>query len=122
MARPAPSLWGGAGCPQVVPRPLHTVVRRAAVIHKGHAARGHSARADRLDELGDLVVDLPALLHERADLFHRVDHRCVVPAAVLPSDGGIAQVGELPADVHADLAGGDEGAAAALALELLDWE
>src|SRR5262245_54967852 len=76
-----------------------------------------SAGADRLDQLGDLVVDLPPFLHQRADLLHRVDHGGVVAAAVLTGDGGIAEVGELTADVHPDLASGDQRASPALALQ-----
>ena len=50
-----------------------------------------------LDQLGDLVVDLLALLHQGADLLDRVDDRGVVAAAELPGDGRVAEVGELPA-------------------------
>src|SRR5690606_9677352 len=83
---------------------------------------GSAAVPDGLDQLGDLVVDLATLLHEVRHLLHRVDDRRVVAAAELPGDGRVREVGQLPEHVHGDLAGDDQGAAAALAPDLLDRE
>ena len=61
---------------------VHGVVHRAAVRRLARLCGRWSPSAvpDPLGELGDLVVDLAALLHERADLLDGVDHRGVVTA------------------------------------------
>src|SRR5262245_41783685 len=84
--------------------------------------RSASTVADRFAELRDLVVDLPALLHQGADLLDRVDHGGVVAVAELAGDGRVAEVGELAEDVHAHLPGGHERPAAALTGDLVDAE
>src|SRR2546429_9484279 len=80
------------------------------------------AALDAVNELGPRVVDAPPFLHLRRDLLDGMDHRGVVTSAELPGDRRIAEIGQLPEHVHADLAGGDEGAAAALAGQLVDTE
>src|SRR3954451_17635711 len=77
---------------------------------------------DAMDEGGDLVVDLPALLHEAGDLLDGVDDGGVIPPAELAGDGRVAEVRELAEDLHADLPGRHEGPAPAGAAELLDAE
>src|SRR5689334_9106523 len=62
------------------------------------------AAFDGLDEVRDLVVYEPPFLHESGHLLDRVDDRRVIATTELPGDGWIAEVGELPEDVHADLA------------------
>ena len=74
-----------------------------------------------LEQIGDLVVHLLALFHQALDLLVGVDHRRVIASSEQPSDGGIAQVGELAEDVHRFLARGDEWTLAALALQLMIW-
>src|ERR1700722_476101 len=75
-----------------------------------HAPRPTSgAGPDLLGELGDLLVDLAPLLHLPGDLVDCVDHRGVVAIAEHPGDGRIAVVGQVPDQVHGDLAGSDQG-------------
>ena len=84
----------------------------ARVEAQGHGAGTSGsgrARTDLLDQLRDLLVDLPALLHLAGDLLDGVDHRGVVALAEDAADGGIAVVRELAGEVHGHLAGGDEG-------------
>src|SRR4051794_40628374 len=89
----------------------------------GPAGIGPSgALSDAGHELADLVVDLPAFLHQRLDLLHGVDHGRVVPSSELPGDRRIRQVGDLAEHVHRNLTGGDERTPPALALDLLDGE
>src|SRR4051794_37234985 len=120
--RRAPGGWSGAPSPPACGS--GPVVPSAQGVRSTWSCTSPDLAAgpNDLDELGHLVVDLAALLHEGADLLDGVDHRGVVPPAVLPGDGRVAEVGQLPAHVHADLAGGDERAPAALALELLHRE
>ena len=61
-----------------------------------------------------------ALGHLLLDLVDGVHDRRVVTAAERLGDARIAEVGELADHVHADLAGGDERPAPALAAEVLD--
>src|SRR5581483_166808 len=77
---------------------------------------------DALYEPGHLVVDLSPLLHEGGDLLDGVNDGGVVAAAELACDGRVAEVGQLTEDVHADLTGGDQGAAPAGAAEVLHTE
>src|SRR4051794_30568276 len=60
------------------------------LIHRNHIVPTQdwpsSSRTDTLDQIGDLVVDLPALFHQGRDLLDRVDHRGVVPTAELLGD------------------------------------
>src|SRR5258708_4814163 len=49
-------------------------------------------RFDAVHEGGDLLVDLPALLHQPTDLVDGVDDGRVIPSAELSGDGGIAVV------------------------------
>ena len=103
------------GCPGAVPR-LPQVLRhrrgppvddrcRCPPTHDGQPTgsstldrdrAGHATALDAADELGDLVVDLLTLLHQRRDLLDGVDDGRVVAAAELAGDGRIAEVGELP--------------------------
>src|SRR5438067_849871 len=76
--------------------------------------------SDAGDQLVDLVEDHVALGHLLLDLVDGVHDRRVVAAAKGLGDAGIAQVGELPHDVHTGLAGGDEGATPALAADVVD--
>src|SRR5438477_8093554 len=77
---------------------------------------------DHAGELRDLVVDLAALLHQGRDLLDRVNHGCVITPPEFAGDRRITEVRELAKDIHADLAGGDEGSPAAGATELVDAE
>src|SRR4051812_14714809 len=88
----------------------------------GHGQAMSAALADLVEQLRDLVVDLAALAHEGLDLLDRVDDRGVITTTELTCDGRIGQVGQIPEDVHGDLAGGHQRPLAALALELLDGE
>ena len=88
----------------------------------GRAVEVRPAGTDLLDQLGDLLVDLPSLLHLAGDLVHSVDDRGVVAVAEDPADGRIAVVREVPGQVHGDLAGGDQGPGAARAADGLDGE
>jgi len=63
---------------------------------------------DAVGQLGDLRVDRPAFGHQGADFPVGVDDRGVVAAAELLADLGQRQVGELAAQVHGDVPGGDE--------------
>ena len=69
--------------------------------------------SDSGDQGGYLVVYLPTFGHEVANFFHAVDHRRVVPSAELPRDSWVTQIGQLPEDVHGDLAGRNKRPAAA---------
>ncbi|MPM16706.1 hypothetical protein SDC9_63087 [bioreactor metagenome] len=75
---------------------------------------------DPRGQLGDLGVDLPALREQLADLPLRVHHRGVVAAAELLADLRQRQVGELPAQIHGDLAGGGDVLRARRAAQLVD--
>src|SRR5437899_1910458 len=75
-----------------------------------------------MEELGDLVVDLTTLLHEGRDLLDGMNHSCVISAAELAGDGGIAEIGELAEHVHPDLAGRDEWAPTAGTAQLFNAE
>jgi len=57
----------------------------------GSGVTGSSTASDQLEELGDLVVDLTALLHESRDLLDGMNHSRVVPATELSGNGGIAE-------------------------------
>src|ERR1700761_709943 len=63
---------------------------------------------DAVSELGYLCINRAALGHQTADLAIGVDHRGVVPAAELLADLGQRHVGQLAAQVHGDMPGGDE--------------
>ena len=77
------------------------------------------AVSDGGDKRGYLVVYLPAFGHEVADFFHSVDHRGVVPSTELPRDGRVTQIGQLPENVHGNLASRNKGSAAASTHQLL---
>jgi len=68
-------------------------------------SQGQSTASNQMEELGDLVVDLPTLLHESRDLLDGMNHSSVISTAELPGDGGIAEVGEL-ADTRTCRSGG----------------
>src|SRR3954470_8629926 len=63
-------------------------------------------------ELGDLGVGGPALAHQVGDLLDRVHDRRVVLAAERGTDAREGQLGQLAAQVHGDLTGVDQRAAA----------
>src|SRR5579859_6148743 len=80
---------------------------RHSAVH--HAALVASATAlDPVNQGGDLVVHLTAFFHQTGDLFHGVNDRRVVTAAELSGDGRVAEIGQIPENVHAYLAGIDE--------------
>ena len=68
---------------------------------------GSSSALDLMRELGHVVVDQRAFLHELGDLRDAVHDRSVVAPPELSGDSRVAQVGELAVNVHADLAGGN---------------
>jgi len=67
-----------------------------------------------------LVEHLAPLGHLLAHLGHGVHHGGVIAPAEYSGDGGVAEVGLLSYDVHADLAGLDEAAMPAFALQFFD--
>ncbi len=71
-----------------------------------------SLKLDSVGELGDLVIDRAALGHELADLAVSMHHCGVVAAAEGLPDLGKREIGELTAEIHSDLAGIDQDAAA----------
>src|SRR5437870_2599077 len=75
---------------------------------------------DPADEVVDLLEYDAFFRHLGADLLAGVHDRRVVAPTELLGDLRIAVVGELTEDVHADLAGGDERASAALAAQVVD--
>jgi hypothetical protein len=77
---------GGPPIPSVT-KVIHSL---SGIVH------GSSSGTNLLDQLGDLLIDLPALLHLPGDLVHSVDHRGVVAVAEDPGDGRVAVVGEVP--------------------------
>src|SRR5690606_21596750 len=94
-------LWTPRGCPRDVhgsSTALSTGRARPAWVPPGASRRLHD-----LDQGLDVVVDRLALLHEGADLVVGVDDGRVVAAAELPGDLGVAELGQLPEQVHADL-------------------
>src|SRR4051794_27122496 len=97
---------------------LRSSTEQTPVVHRRfHRRSSRCARScPALDELGELVhlvVDLALLAHQLLDLLDRVDDRGVVALAEGPGDGGVAEVGDLTAHVHGDLAGVDERPGAA---------
>src|SRR5215469_3605346 len=75
---------------------------------------------DAVGQLGHLVVDGAALGHQRSDLPLGVHDRCVVAAAELLADLGERHLGELAAQVHADLPGGHQHARPGRATQVVD--
>src|SRR5436190_6418946 len=78
-----------------------------------------ASQPDPRDELVDLVEDHVALGHLLLDLVDGIHDRGVVATAEGLRDARVAQVGELAHHVHADLAGGYERPAPALATQLV---
>ena len=71
-----------------------------------------SLKLDSVGELGDLVIDRAALGHELADLAVSMHHCGVIASAEGLPDLGKRELGELTAEIHSDLAGIDQDAAA----------
>ena len=89
FARPCPQDYTGRGClaaPSVDRVSLSTDVHPVVHMVVPRLFMGGSCLQD-LDQLGHLVVDLLAFLHEPLDLVDRMDHRRVVPPAELAGDG-----------------------------------
>src|SRR5688500_7955644 len=75
---------------------------------------------DAVKQLLNLLEDRRLLLDETGDLLDGVHDGGVVTPAELLGDLGVVVVGQLPEDVHADLAGLDQRPPPALADELVD--
>src|SRR5699024_6764323 len=88
----------------------------------GWGASASTVRANLLDELADLVIDLTAFLHEGLDLVDGVDDRCVIPSPEFACDRRIGQIGEFTKHVHGDLSRRDQRAASTTALQVFDGE
>src|SRR5258708_39650608 len=95
-------------CPGSVHTFIHSLC--APIVPRGTGMRVFTLRSpgqrlllDPVGELRDLVVDRPALGHQRADLLVRVHHGRVVAAAELLPDLGQREVRQLPAQVRRDL-------------------
>ena len=80
---------------------------------------GLSPGLDQVDETADLLVDLLALHHHGGDFGDRMNDGGVIAPTELRTNRGVRVVGELPAEVHGDLAGGGEGSATAGTAELV---
>ena len=61
-------------------------------------------RLDSVRQLRDLVIDGPALGHQRPDLAIRMHHGRVVAATKLLADLGKGKVGQLTSQIHSNLA------------------
>src|SRR5215472_11228743 len=83
---------------------------------------GQRLLLDLVSKLGDLVVNRPTLGHQRADLPLGVHDSGVVPAAEVLADLWQRQVGQLPAQVHGDLARGDEDTRSRRTAEVIDGQ
>ena len=103
-------------------RPVYgeaSIHRKSTVLYTGiRSGPGSNGR----DQGGNLVVDVSAFRHQLTDFVHRMDDRRMVPAAELPSDYGIAQVGQLAKHVHGHLSGCHQRSPTAWTGELLTGE
>src|SRR5215471_6092847 len=86
------------------------------------ASGGQGLLLDPVRQLSDLVVDRPALSHQRADLAVGVHDRRMIPAAEMLADLRQRQVGELAAQIHRDLASRDQDPRPRGAAEVVDRE